>query len=90
MTISSSVKLAGRTLSVRARTVLSGVPDAVVASSAAAGGAVDGIFLGADFTEPAARHVVSLGALRLDPEPWNSRGQETIFPLFAPSNFCTK
>jgi len=64
MTISSSVKLAGRTLSVRARTVLSGVPDAVVASSAAAGGAVDGIFLGADFTEPAARHVVSLGALR--------------------------
>jgi raffinose synthase len=64
MTISSSVKLAGGTLSVCGRTVLSGVPDAVVASSAAAGGAVDGIFLGADFAEPAARHVVSLGALR--------------------------
>ncbi|KAG0513057.1 hypothetical protein BDA96_10G068200 [Sorghum bicolor] len=64
MTISSSVKLAGGTLSVCGRTVLSGVPDAVVASSAAAGGAVDGVFIGADFDEPAARHVVSLGDLR--------------------------
>ncbi|OQU75927.1 probable galactinol--sucrose galactosyltransferase 6 isoform X2 [Sorghum bicolor] len=64
MTISSSVKLAGGTLSVCGRTVLSGVPDAVVASSAAAGGAVDGVFIGADFAEPAARHVVSLGDLR--------------------------
>ncbi|XP_062233491.1 probable galactinol--sucrose galactosyltransferase 6 isoform X2 [Phragmites australis] len=64
MTIASSVKLAGGTLSVCGRTVLSDVPDAVVASSAAAGGAVDGVFLGADFAEPASRHVVSLGALR--------------------------
>ncbi|KAL6898001.1 hypothetical protein ACP4OV_006597 [Aristida adscensionis] len=64
MTIASSVNLAGGTLSVRGRTVLSGVPAAVVASSAAAGGAVDGVFLGADFAEPASRHVVSLGALR--------------------------
>lgn len=67
MTIASSVKLAGGTLSVGGRAVLTGVPDAVVASSAAAGGAVDGVFLGADFAEPAARHVVSLGALRFDP-----------------------
>ncbi|KAL6898069.1 hypothetical protein ACP4OV_006665 [Aristida adscensionis] len=64
MTIASSVKLAGGTLSVSGQAVLSGVPDAVVASSAAAGGAVDGVFLGADFAEPASRHVVSLGALR--------------------------
>ncbi|CAL5037067.1 unnamed protein product [Urochloa decumbens] len=64
MTITSTVKLSGGTLSVWGRTVLSGVPDAVVASSAAAGGAVDGVFIGADFPEPAARHVVSLGALR--------------------------
>ncbi|KAK8454939.1 hypothetical protein SEVIR_4G054800v4 [Setaria viridis] len=64
MTIASKVKLAGGTLSVCGRTVLSGVPDAVVASSAAAGGAVDGVFIGADFAEPAARHVISLGALR--------------------------
>ncbi|XP_062233488.1 probable galactinol--sucrose galactosyltransferase 6 [Phragmites australis] len=64
MTIASSVKLAGGTLSVCGRTVLSGVPAAVVASSAAAGGAVDGVFIGADFAELASRHVVSLGALR--------------------------
>jgi hypothetical protein len=36
-----------------------GVPDAVVA----AGGAVDGA-IGADFAEPAARHIISLGDLR--------------------------
>ncbi|OEL34219.1 putative galactinol--sucrose galactosyltransferase 6 [Dichanthelium oligosanthes] len=63
MTITSSVKLTGGTLSVCGRTVLSGVPAAVVASSAAAGGAVDGVFIGADFAEPASRHVISLGAL---------------------------
>lgn len=65
MTISSSVKLAGGALTVCGRTVLSGVPDAVVASSAAAGGPVDGIYVGADFAEPDSRHVVSLGTLRL-------------------------
>ncbi|CAN6252327.1 unnamed protein product [Urochloa humidicola] len=64
MTVASKVKLTGGTLSVCGRMVLSGVPDTVVASSAAAGGAVDGVFIGADFAEPAARHVVSLGALR--------------------------
>ena len=64
MTIESSVRLAAGELSVRGRTVLSGVPDAVSASSAAAKGPVDGVFLGADFAHPASRHVVSLGAMR--------------------------
>lgn len=64
MTIESSVRLAGGELSVRGRTVLSGVPDAVSASSAAARGPVDGVFLGADFAGPASRHVVSLGNMR--------------------------
>ncbi|CAD6340087.1 unnamed protein product [Miscanthus lutarioriparius] len=64
MTITSSVKLVGGTLSVYGRAVLSGVPAAVAASSAAAGGAVDGVFLGADLDESASRRVVSLGALR--------------------------
>ncbi|KAF0901643.1 hypothetical protein E2562_003596 [Oryza meyeriana var. granulata] len=64
MTVTSSVKVSGGELSVYGRTVLSGVPEAVRASSAAAGGPVDGVFLGADFAEPASRHVVSLGALR--------------------------
>ncbi|RLM55979.1 putative galactinol--sucrose galactosyltransferase 6 [Panicum miliaceum] len=64
MTIASSVKLADGTLSVGGRMVLSGMPTAVAASSAAAGGAVDGVFVGADLAEPASRHVISLGALR--------------------------
>nr|CAB3469689.1 unnamed protein product [Digitaria exilis] len=64
MTITSSVKLAGGTLMVSGRTVLSGVPAGVVASSAAAEGPVDGVFIGADLAEPASRHVISLGALR--------------------------
>ncbi|CAM0913000.1 unnamed protein product [Alopecurus aequalis] len=64
MTIESSVRLADGELSVRGRAVLSGVPDAVTASSAAARGPVDGVFLGADFAQPASRHVVSLGAMR--------------------------
>lgn len=64
MTVTSSVKVAGGELSVHGRTVLSGVPEAVRASSAAAAGPVDGVFLGGDFAEPASRHVVSLGAMR--------------------------
>uniref|UniRef100_A0A453QV15 galactinol--sucrose galactosyltransferase n=1 Tax=Aegilops tauschii subsp. strangulata TaxID=200361 RepID=A0A453QV15_AEGTS len=64
MTIESSVRLAGGELSVRGRTVLSGVPDAVSASPAAARGPVDGVFLGADLAGPASRHVVSLGHMR--------------------------
>uniref|UniRef100_A0A0D3GDD3 galactinol--sucrose galactosyltransferase n=1 Tax=Oryza barthii TaxID=65489 RepID=A0A0D3GDD3_9ORYZ len=66
MTVTSSVKVAGGELSVHGRTVLSGVPEAVRASSAAAAGPVDGVFLGGDFAEPASRHVVSLGAMRFD------------------------
>ncbi|XP_048546217.1 probable galactinol--sucrose galactosyltransferase 6 [Triticum urartu] len=64
MTIESSVRLAGGELTVRGRTVLSGVPDAVSASPAAARGPVDGVFLGADLADPASRHVVSLGHMR--------------------------
>jgi raffinose synthase len=64
MTIESSLRLAGGELSVRGRAVLTGVPDAVSASSAAARGPVDGVFLGADLAGPASRHVVSLGAMR--------------------------
>ncbi|KAM0878030.1 hypothetical protein ACQ4PT_035118 [Festuca glaucescens] len=64
MTIESSVRLADGELSFRGRAVLSGVPDAVSATSAAARGPVDGVFLGADFAQPASRHVVSLGAMR--------------------------
>lgn len=44
---------------------LAQLPATVLVSSAAAGGAVDGGFLGADLAEPASHHVVSLGALRV-------------------------
>uniref|UniRef100_A0ACD5XXX6 Uncharacterized protein n=1 Tax=Avena sativa TaxID=4498 RepID=A0ACD5XXX6_AVESA len=64
MTIESSVRLDGGELSVRGRKVLSGVPDAVSASSAAGKGPVNGVFLAAEFPDPASRHVVSLGAMR--------------------------
>jgi raffinose synthase len=69
MTIESSVSLADGELSVRGRAVLTGVPDAVSATSAAARGPVDGVFLGADFAGPASRHVVSLGAMRYARSP---------------------
>lgn len=82
MTITSSVKLAGGTLSVYGRAILSGVPAAVAASSAAAGGAVDGVFLGADLAESAARHVVSLGALPSDADPENTRKTRFFFYPF--------
>ncbi|XP_072952813.1 probable galactinol--sucrose galactosyltransferase 6 isoform X2 [Typha angustifolia] len=64
MTITQSVKISNRNLVIRGRTILSGVPDAVITSSAAGSGPVDGVFLGAEFSEPSCRHVVSLGSLR--------------------------
>ncbi|XP_073011180.1 probable galactinol--sucrose galactosyltransferase 6 isoform X2 [Typha latifolia] len=64
MTITQSVKISNRNLVIRGRTILSGVPDAVISSSAASSGPVDGVFLGAEFSEPSCRHVVSLGSLR--------------------------
>ncbi|MQM19667.1 hypothetical protein Taro_052676 [Colocasia esculenta] len=65
MTIKPSIRISsdGKLL-VRGRTVLSGVPDNVMASFATGAGPVDGVFLGASFQEPACRHVVSLGTLR--------------------------
>ncbi|KAG6492312.1 hypothetical protein ZIOFF_047266 [Zingiber officinale] len=64
MTISSALRVSDSKLVVKGRTVLSGVPDNVVAGSAVSCGPVDGIFLGAEFSGPSSRHVVSLGTLR--------------------------
>ncbi|KAJ0984748.1 hypothetical protein J5N97_003104 [Dioscorea zingiberensis] len=64
MTISSSVRISDGRLIVKGRTILSGVSDDVVSSSAVASGPVDGVFLGARFSEARCRHVVSLGTLR--------------------------
>ncbi|KAJ3695484.1 hypothetical protein LUZ60_000861 [Juncus effusus] len=63
MTIGSSIKISDRKLLVKGRTLLSDVPDSVFTSSAVSSGPVDGVFLGAEFSEPSSRHVVPLGTL---------------------------
>ncbi|CAD5180362.1 unnamed protein product [Musa acuminata subsp. malaccensis] len=64
MTITKTVWVSDRKLVIKDRTVLSGVPENVISSSAVSSGPVDGIFLGTQFSEPSCRHVVSLGTLR--------------------------
>lgn len=64
MTISSSVRISDGKLVVHGRTILAGVSDCVVSSSAVVSGPVDGVFLGAHFAEARSSHVVSLGTLR--------------------------
>ncbi|XVE71495.1 hypothetical protein DITRI_Ditri10aG0155400 [Diplodiscus trichospermus] len=64
MTIKPAVRIAERNLIVKNRTILTGVPDNVIATSGTASGPVEGVFLGAVFDEENSRHVVPLGTLR--------------------------
>ncbi|WOL15478.1 putative galactinol--sucrose galactosyltransferase 6 isoform X1 [Canna indica] len=64
MTILSAVRVSDGKLSVKGRTILSRVPDNIIAGSAVSVGPVDGVFLGAQFPDPSCRHVLSLGTLR--------------------------
>ncbi|KAJ4958954.1 hypothetical protein NE237_026065 [Protea cynaroides] len=64
MTITPAVRIADRKLLVKERTILTGVPDNVISTSAVTEGPVEGIFIGASFNESSSRHVVSLGTLR--------------------------
>ncbi|XVF34600.1 hypothetical protein REPUB_Repub18cG0072600 [Reevesia pubescens] len=65
MTIKPAVRIAERKLIVKDRTILTGVPENVIAtSSGTASGAVEGVFLGAVFDEENSRHVVPIGTLR--------------------------
>lgn len=64
MTISSSVRVSERKLLVKGRTILSSVPENVISSSSMASGPVEGVFLGAQLSDPRSRHVLSLGTLR--------------------------
>lgn len=64
MTITPAVRIAERKLVVKDRTILSGVPDNVIPTSGASSGPVEGIFLGAEFSDSSCRQVVSLGTLR--------------------------
>ncbi|KAK4420174.1 putative galactinol--sucrose galactosyltransferase 6 [Sesamum alatum] len=64
MTIRPTVRIAERKLVVKERTILTNVSDNVVATSSAAAGQVEGVFLGAVFDQGSNRQVVSLGTLR--------------------------
>ncbi|KAL2479613.1 putative galactinol--sucrose galactosyltransferase 6 [Abeliophyllum distichum] len=64
MTIKPAVRIAERKLVVKERTLLTNVPDNVIATSGAAAAPVEGLFLGAVFDKENSRQVVSLGTLR--------------------------
>ncbi|XWS70734.1 hypothetical protein CRYUN_Cryun03dG0073800 [Craigia yunnanensis] len=64
MTIKPAVRIAERKLNVKNRTILTGVPDNVIATSGTVSGPVEGVFLGAVFDEENSRHVVPVGTLR--------------------------
>ncbi|KAL2500686.1 putative galactinol--sucrose galactosyltransferase 6 [Forsythia ovata] len=64
MTIKPAVRIADRKLVVKERTLLTNVPDNVIATSGAAAAPVEGLFLGAVFNKENSRQVVSLGTLR--------------------------
>ncbi|KAE8669047.1 putative galactinol--sucrose galactosyltransferase 6 [Hibiscus syriacus] len=64
MTIKPAVRIAERKLVVKNRTILTGVPENVMATSGTGSGPVEGVFLGAVFDEENSRHVVPIGTLR--------------------------
>ncbi|KAI3931194.1 hypothetical protein MKW92_045942 [Papaver armeniacum] len=64
MTITPAIKISNQKLIIKDQVILSGVPDNVISTSAATSGPVDGMFIGAEFTESNSRHVISLGTLR--------------------------
>ncbi|MCL7050630.1 hypothetical protein MKW94_026869, partial [Papaver nudicaule] len=64
MTITPAIKISNQKLIIKDQVILSGVPDNVISTSAATSGPVEGIFIGAEFTESNSRHVISLGTLR--------------------------
>ncbi|KAH6819154.1 Raffinose synthase family protein [Perilla frutescens var. frutescens] len=64
MTIKPAVRIADRKLLVKDRTILTNVSENVIATSGAAAGPVEGVFLGAAFEQDKCSHAVSLGTLR--------------------------
>ena len=64
MTIKQAVRISDRKILVKDRTILTGVPDNVIATSGSDTGPVEGVFVGAVFDKENSRHVVSLGTLR--------------------------
>ncbi|EPS71735.1 hypothetical protein M569_03022 [Genlisea aurea] len=64
MTIKPGVRISERKLVVKEKTILTDVPESVIAASGAAERPAEGVFLGAVFDEESSRQVVSLGTLR--------------------------
>ncbi|KAK1551060.1 hypothetical protein Q3G72_029490 [Acer saccharum] len=64
MTIKPAVRIADGKIIVKNRTILTGVPENLIATSGSESGPVDGIFIGAAFDEENSRHVIPLGTLR--------------------------
>lgn len=64
MTVTPQITVSDGRLTVRGRTVLSGVPDNVAAAHASGAGLVDGAFIGATAGEAKSHHVFTFGTLR--------------------------
>ncbi|KAL9224432.1 hypothetical protein vseg_000462 [Gypsophila vaccaria] len=64
MTITPAVRISDRKVIVKDRTILTGVPDNVIATSGSSSGPVEGVFIGAEFDNKSNSQVVSLGTLR--------------------------
>eukprot|EP01018_Ginkgo_biloba_P014621 Gb_25106 [translate_table: standard] len=62
--ITPAVRIAGNELFVHQKSILSGVPKNVLLSSASGIGPLEGVFIGALFSETNSRHVIPLGILR--------------------------
>ncbi|KAJ8768234.1 hypothetical protein K2173_021174 [Erythroxylum novogranatense] len=64
MTIKPLVRISERKLVVKDRTILTGVPENVIATAGPDSGPAEGVFVGAVFDGENSRHVVPLGTLR--------------------------
>ncbi|EOA20025.1 hypothetical protein CARUB_v10000299mg [Capsella rubella] len=64
MTIKPSVRISNGNLIIKNRTILTGLPDNVMTTSASEAGPVEGVFVGAVFDKDDSKHIVPIGTLR--------------------------
>ncbi|CDY35821.1 BnaC09g37530D [Brassica napus] len=63
MTIKPAVRISDGNLIIKNRTILTGLPDNVITTSASEAGPVEGVFLGAVFDTEQSNHIVPIGKL---------------------------
>ena len=63
MTIKPAVCISNGNLIIKNRTVLTGLPDNVIATSSSEAGPVEGVFIGAVFDKEESNHIVPIGSL---------------------------